>query len=170
MKKNRKLFYLISFLFFFLIGCGAADNPTVLPDGNSSPDAYPVPIENFYPPPGVQVDSLTGYPAPQVKDESKRFEFDLPLAPNMEAVSGTGPVNIPIQIISVSNTGELLGTTTIREDRIFEVQLLRPLDSNEAIAIMLADDAMRPQFLDAPDATDIPLLGFVLDMATTSQP
>lgn len=170
MIKYFKLIYLSSFVFFLLLGCGAANTSDFSSNSSDSQDAYPIPSGNFYPAPGVQADNLTGYPAIQVKDESKQFKFNRPLAPGMETISGTGPVNVPIKIISVSNTGELLGTVTIEENKTFEVQLHRPLNSNEAIAIMLADDAMRSQFLDAPGATDIPLLGFVLDMATTAQP
>lgn len=171
MLKLLKSFCLIALIIFSLAACGAADPSRDLSDSNSSPDGYPVPPDDFYPSPDLQQpDVLVGYPAVEVKDESKRFEFTLPIEPGMEIVNGTGPENVPIKIISISNTGEILGTATIGTNRAFEVDLLRPLNSNEAIAIMLADDSMSQQFLDAPNATDIPLIGFVLNMATTSQP
>lgn len=171
MFRDIKFTILLSLLLIFLLGCGSVttQNNSISPE-NNNPNSYPSSSENFYPAPGMQTDDLVGYPPAQFKDESKRFEFYRPLSPGMEIVSGTGPANIPIQITSVSNIGEILGVGTIKEDNTFEIQLTRALDSNEAIAIMLADDSMQTQFLDAPNATDIPLVGFILDMASTAQP
>lgn len=174
--KKRPIFILLFFIGLFIIGCdentssSTPSNPTTGITIDVANDAYPSPIDeiqNGYPAPSVPNDDapLSGYPAPTKKyDESKRFEISGPVTKDVQSVSGTGPANISIQIVSVSNVGETLGNGVINNAGTFNISLSRPLEANETIAIMLADGSQRSQFLDAPGATDIPLLGFILYM------
>ncbi len=155
---------------------------TTLPDGNNSDafnagrrDAYPVlsASNNAYPAlsGSSSEPASSGYPAPDREyDESKRFQIERPVSSGTQSVSGIGPANVSIQIISISNVGETLGIGVIGENGVFNISLSRSLEKTETIAIMLSDESQRSQFLDAPGATDIPLLGFILDMASTNEP
>lgn len=182
--KQSLLLLLIGAL--LLVSCNNSSVPSTEPSDqttenglpnstNTEQNAYPGGMEdnNGYPvPQGQASESVqSGYPAPSREyDESKRFRLDRPIPQGAQVVSGTGPSGISIRIASVSNIGETLGVGVIDENGMFEISLHRPLESSETVAIMLADDSLRAQFLDAPDATDIPFLGFVLDMTPTDMP
>jgi len=138
---------------------------TVDSDGYPSSDivnTYPVPIENSisesYPPVSVTT-----------KDESLRFTVAEPLFEGSTSVSGTGPP-ASIRIVSISNVGETLGVGIIDGSGTFNIALSRPLNPKETIAVMLQDGVSQAEFLDAPGATDIPMIGFVLDMAVSATP
>ena len=141
------------------------NNPTTGITIDVANDAYPSPIDeiqNGYPAPSVPNDDapLSGYPAPTKKyDESKRFEISGPVTKDVQSVSGTGPANISIQIVSVSNVGETLGNGVINNAGTFNISLSRPLKQNETIAIMLADGSQRSLVSRCTGATDIPIAG-----------
>lgn len=176
--KKRLIFVLLLFIGLFIISCNEtpssptpSDIPEVKLTSDMENDAYPQPVEErveSYPESSsVSNDPPTSssYPAPAKEyDESKRFEISGPVSAGIQSVSGIGSAKISIQIVSASNVGEPLGSGVVNDDGTFNISLSRPLDANETIAIMLADGSQRSQFLDAPGATDIPLLGFILDM------
>ncbi|HIP72901.1 MAG TPA: hypothetical protein EYH05_16095 [Anaerolineae bacterium] len=187
MKKTFTSFFLI-LLSFLIIGCSStiptptssnkSDTPTLPPVNKATESTgtigYPGTVVNesevypAYPATSEEKETLP-YPVKEerIDDESKRIAFDKPVVVDTTIVSGNGPANIAIRIVSVSNVGESLGSGIIDADGTFEITLSRQLESKEAIAIMLADNSLRPDFLNAPGATDIPMLGFMLDMAIT---
>ena len=184
----NNLFYILiinCFLIsYFLSGCksnnktssiGQATIPATLGNNGKNLDDYPAPTkESTYPvplPQHVETNS-SAYPPPtpnQQLDESKRFTIDRSFSVGSQLVLGQGFANTSIRIVSVSNVGETLGSGVVKEDGTFELSLSRPLDANETIAIMLSDESQRVRFLEAPGATDIPMLGFVLDIASTNE-
>lgn len=178
---------LFSLFSFALVGCSNTEPGIVTPINEPSTIEVPTTIEpaepasdlgypanvvnepqEAYPAIPANESSDIAYPAPErIYDESKRFAFSKPVNVGATRVTGTGPINIPIQIISVSNIGETLGSGAIQDDGTFEILLSRELEPKEAIAIKLANDSTRSDFLDAPGATDIPMIGFILEMAIT---
>jgi hypothetical protein len=139
------------------VGYPAADD-----SAETDPNSYPVEVE---------ADNVDAYPGPpaRVVDESKRFQFDEPIATGAQAVSGSGPPNVSITIISISRGGEAVGSAFINSDRQFEAQLTRPIEALEEIGILLGNPDEKDNYLDAAGATDIPMLGLVMARAS-SQP
>ena len=191
--KTKQLLLGIFILVFILIGCQSANEgttnesypveeaPVVVDEvveeevateaivSDDKPDGYPGNEDLFYPNPNAEnIDPELGYPVP-VYDESKRFTIDEPLTPGMTTLSGTGPAGTSIRLVSISNVGEPLAFGVIDENGQFEFTISRELDTQEAIGIMLGDESQKSQFLDAPGGTDIPMLGFVLDVAAVTQ-
>lgn len=178
---------ILSLLFiFFLVACGSVETPTptIESQESSTPeleatqppandDGYPPPaaepelnVDEAYPPATTSTNETTtvegAYPAQPTRfiDESKRFTFDEPLNANQEEVSGTGPADVPIKVISISSAGESLGLGSTTSDGTFNITLSRPLNERELIAIQLGDDSLKPDFTDAP-GTDMPLIGLI---------
>lgn len=159
---------LLSTLIILLAACGPADEvnepeptqvdvpsaDTAYPPADTQPSqAYPGPTtdggEDAYPPPRRTV------------NEAKRFTLDEPVSIGQTTVSGAGPANTPIKLISVSYAGEELAFGATDDSGKFSFGLARPAEENEILGVTLADESMREDFLDAP-GTDIPLIGFIL--------
>ena len=179
----KKLFFLL--FIFSVVACGPIETPTPTVESQDSPtpvleatqvppsdnDAYPSPnnesdTSGAYPPATDSTaennDAEGAYPSSATRfiDESKRFTFDEPLTANQEEVSGSGPADVPIKIISISSAGESLGLGSVMSDGTFTIPLSRPLKERELIAIQLGDESLREDFRDAP-GTDMPLIGLV---------
>ncbi len=186
-----KLRWLIWFvLLVLLVACGQADENT---NENSSPvdepfsgtseapatkiSGYPPPSEAGYPAP----DQSQPYPAPNISepgnepypppspfvDESKRTSLKQPIKVGQQTLNGSGPAGTPIKVVSINYAGEELGFATIDQEGFFEIALSRPVEQQEVLGLLLADDGLRPQFEDAP-GTDMPMIGFVLDQVVVS--
>lgn len=180
----KKLLFLL--FIFSVVACGPIETPTPTAespevttpviDATQPPpaenEAYPPPqstappSNEAYPPaaaPTQETNTVEGaYPAQATRfiDESKRFTFNEPLKVGQEEVSGTGPANIPIKVVSISSAGESLGLGSVGNDRTFSVALSRPLQERELIAIQLGDNSLRVDFRDAP-GTDMPMIGLI---------
>ena len=180
----KKLLFLL--FIFSIVACGPIETPTPTVDSQdsstpeveatqppASSEGYPPPaaepepnVNEAYPPATSstnETNSVEGaYPAQPTRfiDESKRFTFNEPLRANQEEVSGNGPADIPIKVISISSAGESLGLGSTESDGTFSITLSRPLQERELIAIQLGDDSLRADFRDAP-GTDMPLIGLV---------
>jgi outer membrane biosynthesis protein TonB len=149
--------------------------PTALPEEpeptaetDEQVEPYPPPrvppTPEVYPPPTEEVRQPDAYPYPppgRVVDESKRFTFDEPVAAGTTEVTGTGYPDTPMVIISISNGGVELGTTTVNADGTYNVELSRAVEEREVLGIKLGPSVSMSGFMDAP-GTDIPTLGFIL--------
>ncbi len=172
MRKKDLSFYTLIFL--LLTACGPSDKPVLIentPSNELSPPetSYPISTDNksasAYPSPINTAEGNSAYPAPPpAPNENKRFTFEEPVKADDIRVSGTGPPNTPIKIISISQAGELLGLGSVSDTGIFSISLSRQLEKQEFIGIQLGDESLLPNFLDAP-GTDIPMIGFVLDQS-----
>ncbi|MCB8924452.1 MAG: hypothetical protein H6652_02380 [Ardenticatenaceae bacterium] len=159
-------------VFFLLSACGpnasdTSDTAVSLDTGaeTSSDSAYPVPTKTTsgsYPPPQANV---SGYPAPTVVDESKRFAINEPIEAGSNDISGTGPANTPIKVISISYVGDSLGNGVIEEDGTFHISLSSPLEANHVIGLQLGDQSLEASFQDGPGYTNIPMIGLILAQA-----
>jgi len=167
MKKILSFFIILAIL--ILPACGPSTIDGITTADNSSNISYPAPsstITNSYPPPRQE---NSGYPAPIVVDESKRFTIEEPLEAGSTEIMGTGPANIPIKVISISYVGETLGNGVVKEDGTFRISLSSPLEANHVIGLQLGDESLEPSFLDGPGYTNIPMIGLVLTQ-TVVQP
>jgi hypothetical protein len=179
----KKVLFLL--FIFSIVACGPIETPppTIESPDTSGPEVeatqLPPSSSESYPPPPAEPavneayplataatnesNNVEGaYPAQPTRfiDESKRFTFDEPLRANQEEVSGNGPTDIPIKVISISSAGESLGLGSTESDGTFRITLSRPLRERELIAIQLGDDSLRADFQDAP-GTDMPMIGLV---------
>lgn len=184
MKKLR--WFLFSTFLLFLVSCGGTEanlnnenseqiiTPTIsgypaaaeIDSQAASDGSYPPPLENQdspqYPAPTDELNSNSTYPPPgRIVDENKRVSINLPVKVGQQSISGTGPPDLPLRVVSISYAGEELGFGSTDGERAFEIALSRALEENEVLGIILADESLRPEFHDAP-GTDMPMIGFVL--------
>lgn len=125
--------------------------PVTEPTQESSPatEAYPVSSEE------IVIVSL--------------FKIEKPVSIDANSIQGSGVAGVAIQVISVSQQGEPLGSGVVSEDGSFSVQLSRQLDANETVGLTLPDDSDVLQYGEASGATDIPLVGVLFDSARVSE-
>lgn len=184
MKKLR--WFIFSTFLLFSAACGATEedlngnensNKIITPTINGYPPAeidsqaategsYPPPLENQdppqYPAPTDELESNSTYPPPgRIVDENKRVSIVSPVKVGQQSISGTGPPDLPLRVVSISYAGEELGLGSIDGEGAFEISFSRTLEENEVLGIILADESLRTEFQDAP-GTDMPMIGFVL--------
>lgn len=137
-------------------------NPTAI----NTIEAYPISNEELrVPDSSYPISAVPSYPSPRIIDESKRVTINAPLKVNVMEVSGIGPPNTPIKVISISHVGKVLGFGVIESNGTFNIQLEEPLELQNVIGIQLSNSEMESEFLDGPGFTSIPMIGLVLDQA-----
>ena len=152
-------------ILFFLAACDRAEGPI---NDSYPPPTNPVDTTQSYPPPVIEVVPPESYPPPPpVFDESKRFVITEPVNVGDTIVSGTGPANVAITIISVSDAGQVLGAGIIGADGTYSFEITPPLRARQMIGIQLGDKSLEPAYSDAPGLQDLPLVGRVLATAVT---
>ncbi len=155
-----------------LAACGGTDTPATGGDvvaptaasaqaGASSDSAYPGPDKSY---PGPD----SAYPGPQFK-EGPAFTIN-PLSAGDTEVTGTGPANVPIRLLDVSQYGEIFGETTIGEDGTFRVPVENGrLVSGNQLAIQLGSlngTGLNPDdFKRGPNYEDMPYIGIIFTRA-----
>ena len=180
---KKTVFLSLSLFLFMLLSVGCQSDTTIddvepntTNQTNEQVSGYPVSeaesITDGYPSPSVATNTTESYPLSVVsqQDESLRFLITEPVFEGSSSVLGTGVAATPIRIASISNVGETLGLGLVGSDGLFDISLSRPLNERETVAIMLQDGVSQSDFLDSPGATDIPMIGFILDMAIAETP
>lgn len=106
-------------------------------------NAYPIErsiqpeaIEDAYPA-GDQIDEFDQSSTAMVQGPD--FSIEKPVTSGDEKVSGSGPADVPIALINLSNVDEIIGETTISSQGIFIFELANPLVSGQSIGIKLGD-------------------------------
>lgn len=147
-------------------------------------EAYPIP---GYPSP---YESENGYPAfptfsaevayPIVtptkdpKMNGPKFEIDEPVVAGTKIVTGTGPANVPIILIDVTEMGTVLSQTIIDDNGKFIFNLDEELVAYNAIGLQIGDlsetDLDYEDFMYSEDYIDRPLIGILFDIAPVLQP
>lgn len=133
-------------------------NPTEVSTG------YPI-IDNTT---GVE----SGYPIIEGNSisytQGPNFAFDTPVTKNNTVVSGSGPANVPIKLVDVSEMGLILGETIINSDGFFSFDLENSLETGHYIGIQLGDisgtDFIESDFLYNDNYYERPLIGVLFDM------
>ncbi|MEO7912081.1 MAG: Ig-like domain-containing protein [Roseiflexaceae bacterium] len=130
--------------------------------GATATGAYPAP-EPAYPAPTV-VQSAEAYPSPA--PQGPEFTLNTPVRASDAQVTGKGPAGVPVKLISVARSGELIGETTIDANGIFTVTVATQLIAGDRIALTLGNTAGTKfdpnNFLHGPGYQDYPLVGILL--------
>jgi len=171
-----------------IIGCTPKTKPITSTEemivSTQTLEAYPIP---GYPSP---YSSEVGYPAfptfaaeiayPIVtptkdpKMNGPKFEINEPVVGGSKIVTGTGPANVPIILIDVTEMGALLGQTIIDKNGEFIFNLDEELIAYNAIGLQIGDlsstDLKYEDFTYSEEYIDRPLIGIVFDIAPVIQP
>jgi len=139
------------------------------PSANDDEIGYPVfptsPAEVAYP-------IIT--PTKDPKMNGPKFEINKPVIEGSNEISGSGPANVPIILIDITEMGEVLGQTTIESNGNFLFKLEKPLIENNSVGLQIGDlsgtDFNYVDFMYSEDYIDRPLIGIVFDIATIIKP
>jgi hypothetical protein len=127
--------------------------------GATATGAYPAP-DSAYPAP-TDAQDANGYPAPG--KEGPQFTLNTPVHASDTEVTGKGPAGVPVKLVNVARSGELIGETTIGNDGAFTVKVSAKLIAGDRIALMLGNTAgtkfNRDDFVRGPGYVDYPLIG-----------
>jgi hypothetical protein len=128
--------------------------------GATATGAYPAPDSAYPAPQGVD-----GYPPPSPLTRGPQFTLDTPVRTTDAQVTGKGPAGVPVKLINVARSGELIGETTIGNDGVFTVKVAAKLIAGDRIALMLGNTAgtkfNRDDFISGPGYVDYPLVGVI---------
>ena len=189
--KNTKLvkaFSILVLFSIFIIGCSSQTSPTKSPGdltiSTQTLEAYPIPgypfpygSENGYPAfptfaPEIAYPIVT--PTKDPKMNGPKFEINEPVTAGSNVVTGTGPANVPIILIDVTEMGTILSQTTIDKDGNFRFNLEQELIANNAIGLQIGDLSgtnLNPEdYMYSEDYFDRPLIGIVFDIVPVIQP
>jgi hypothetical protein len=161
------------FLAILLIITACQDNQPALETQESIADAYTVSTDEVgYPVTEFEQPTQQGYPIedewPSEYPKGPEFSIDTPVVGGDLVVTGKGPSEVPIRLISVSEIGILLGETVITTDGTFTINLQEPLNANHTIGLQIGDLAgtefSESDFLYSPTYYERPLVGILVDM------
>lgn len=130
----------------------STDTPSGAEQGYPAP-AYPVP------------DEVTGYPEPSLAlPQGPEFTITGPLRTSDTQIQGTGPSNVPVRIVNITQNTDVLAEVTISDDGTFEVPIAG-IQVGDVIGLMigdLQDTRLSPNdFLSGPGYQDLPMIGIV---------
>jgi hypothetical protein len=124
--------------------------------------AYPAPDNSAYPAPTV-VQSVDGYPPPSPLKQGPQFTLNTPVSASDAQVTGKGPVGVPVKLVNIARSAEVIGETTIGNDGAFSINIPSKLIAGDRIALMLGNTAgtkFNPNdFISGPGYEDYPLVG-----------
>src|SRR2546425_7993695 len=115
---------------------GATQQPA---SGATATSAYPAP-DSAYPAPSV-AQGADGYPPPSPLTQGPQFTLNTPVRASDTQVTGKGPAGVPVKLVNVARSGELIGETTIGNDGAFTVKVSAKLIAGDRIALMLGNTA-----------------------------
>ncbi len=180
-------FLLLALLGILLIACdqAASPKPAVTPaqagatqqpiggatqqavGGASTPGAYPAP-NSAYPAPSV-AQGADGYPPPSPLTQGPQFTLNTPVRASDAQVTGKGPGGVPVKLINVARSSEVIGETTIGNDGAFAIKVPTKLIAGDRIALVLGNTAgtnIDPnKFISGPGYQDYPLVGIIFASA-----
>ena len=130
----------------------------------TAPGAYPAPDTSAYPAPSV-VQTVDGYPPPSPLKQGPPFTLNTPVHTTDTQVTGKGPAGVPVKLVNVARSAEVIGETTIGNDGVFSVNIPSKLIAGDRIALMLGNTAgtkFNPNdFISGPGYEDRPLVGIM---------
>ena len=139
------------------------DTPTTPTESDIS-TGYPINTPNANP--------ETGYPVVEnPSDETPQgpeFIISVPVQAGDLTVTGSGPAEVPLRLVSVSEVGRVLAETVIDGSGVFTFNLDEPLEVGLTIGLMLGDlsgtDLNESDFLYSDTYYPRPLIGILFDM------
>jgi len=168
-----KNFFLRSFLVFFIFLFVACTPKTTGIKIEISPQPYPMAStsieENSYPP-QIQTYESNAYPptsSTSTNQSAPSFNIDEPLISGSMKISGSGPKNVPIILIDISDMGKVLAEININNHGKFSADLIEPLINKHSIGIIIGNlsgtNFSYGDFVYSDEYFDIPLIGIVFD-------
>lgn len=156
---------LISLILVVLL-CGCSETKEV-----QTTTGYPADEESGYPTTDYSIPADAGYPVEDPLEgytQGPEFHINLPVIGGDLTVSGTGPADVPIVLVDVSEMALLLGETTIESNGTFSFRLETPVTSGHTIGLMLGDiegtEFNESDFLYSETYYERPLIGVLFDM------
>ena len=170
--KLKFLIMLTVTILFFLVGC--LGEPQVKQDEQFEPMTYPVVDEEIgYPISNLVIITEESYPIEETISEftqGPEFKIFTPISEKDQFVTGSGPVGVPIKLVSVSEVGLVLSETIIESDGTFKFDLDEPLKSGHLIGVQLGDisgtDFNEEDFLYSDSYSERPFVGLLFDMVS----
>ena len=168
-----KFIILLTIMGLFLLA-GCSGEPQLSSEQNVETDTYPVVNEDIgYPVSDFVIIPEEGYPIGEIDSDypqGPKFTIITPVSELDQFVFGTGPVGVPIKLISVSEVGRVLSETVIKSDGTFEFVLEEPLVSGHMIGIQLGEisgtNFNEEDFLYSDSYYERPFVGLMFDMIT----
>lgn len=191
---KRQLLVVLLLVVSLLAGCGGADEPeptaTAMPapTNTSAPASTPAPADTPTDEPIPTKESQLESPldtrnaqiSPLLADSPLatpilptpipvvQFKIDTPVYAGMDSISGSGPANLPLVLINITDGGEPLGEAETDEDGNFEMDLDADLLAGRRIGLTIGDlsdsELTYEHFLDrgfyGDTALSVPRIGF----------
>ena len=143
---------------------------TMAPTGTSTSSGYPVQTPEVKPETGYPIAENQSTDTPQ----GPEFSISVPVDEGALVVTGTGPAEVPLQLVSVSEVGRVLAETVIDGEGNFTFNLDEPLEAGMTIGLMLGDvsgtEFNENDFVYSDTYYARPLIGILFDMAVVQQP
>lgn len=161
--------FLLIFLFVFSFTACSPSNQDVITHQQTS---YPLYDNNqIYPIIETQIDT-SAYPSENPTAsiaQGPTFVLHSPIRSGDTVVSGSGPSNVPIILVDVSDMGEKLGETKIDQGGNFIFVLELPLQGGHSIGLQLGDvsntEFNERDFLFSESYYERPYIGILFDIA-----
>lgn len=137
---------------------------------NTESSGYPAPEQgdsDAYLAPNEVIEAEAYPPPVNTKNEGKRFIIAEPVKADATTITGTGYAGTNINIVNLSNAGEVLGSGRVDSNGQFSI-VVSPLAIDTVVAIMVGDGVSEESFRDAAGVTDIPLIGLILAKTTVN--
>ena len=157
---RKKVLFTFCLISLLICGCTQAAQTE-----SSTEKSYPV--SEGYP---LEILDPSGYPVdniPQIGTRGPDFNITEPVNGGETIVQGSGPANVPINLVDVFMNGELLGSTVVDDNGNFSFSLDKPLVTGHSIGLMLGDisktDLSESDFMYNENYYDIPLIGILFD-------
>jgi hypothetical protein len=185
--KFKLLIAPILVLLLLLIGCNTqeTEETSTVQTPQTNPmqkenTTYPiikpeVEIQNGYPVDASEKENETSYPTMEnLSNFPKGPEFNInePLSEGDTQVTGTGPADVPINLVDVSEMGLFIAETIINKDGTFIFSFQDPLEAGHSIGIQLGDiegtDIDPNDLLYNENYYERPLIGILFDMVVVN--
>ena len=159
----------VAILLIILLFVSACLNPTITEEPSSQNDkTSSYPVDSGYPIDDLGISYPVDSTAPDGYQKGPDFAISLPVAAGDMTVSGTGPSNVPILLLDLSEVDLVLGETTIDETGNFVFELNDPLISQHLIGIKLGDisgtEFSETDFIYNENYSERPYVGIMFDL------
>lgn len=160
----------------FVLAACSTPAPTARPEINPYPGAYP-PVTRTTRATPPQVTPNAAYPmlSPTATTTGIAIAMDRPLRAGHVEVRGQGPAGLPILIVDISLSGDVLGAGVIDSDGRFVIRLSSPLTQPNIIGVQVNPDVAsrydaNARFACQDRCRDFPNVGLVYDYEVVTAP
>lgn len=165
--KNRTYLIFIFILGLLTLAACQSNTDTTSSSSSSTEDKTGEEQSSGYP---IQATDENGYPISDFISYAPGpdFTISVPVSAGDTIVTGTGPAGVPINLVDVSEVGELLATTVINDDGTFTFELTDGLSGNHQIGLQLGDltgtDLNENDYIYSDNYYSKPFIGILFDM------